>query len=230
MGKVQTMRNAIVISLLLHIVLGVVTMRIIRFRQVRFVPRDVYAVKLVSMEQVVKPPVQQVTPPPEETPPAPPPKVVEPPKEEELVTPVKKKKPKKKEEPKKIQPTPIEPPEIVESTEVDTVMAPAVATGDMALDVEDFPFAYYLATVKRKIAANWRVPGTTSGSIHCRVYFRIGRSGTIDSPTVETSSGNFLFDQAAQRAVIQASPLPPLPGGFGDDFLGVHFSFAYEEE
>lgn len=224
------MRSAIIISLVLHIVLGVVTLRIIRFRQVRFVPRDVYAVKLVSLEQAVKPPVQQVSPPPEETPPAPTPKVVEPPEEEELVTPVKKAKPKKKEEPKKIIPPQVEKPEIVESSEVDTTLAPAVATGDMALDVEDFPFAYYLATIKRKIAANWRVPGTTSGSLHCRVYFRIGRGGTIDSPTVETSSGNFLFDQAAQRAVIQASPLPPLPSGFGEDVLGVHFSFAYEEE
>ena len=223
------MRNAIIISLVFHILLGVATLRIIRFRHVRFVPRDVYAVKLVSLEQAVKPQVQEAAPPPVEKTPLPQPKI-EPPKEEELVTPTKKKKPKKKEEPKRIEPPPVENQEIVESSEVDTVSAPAVVTGDMALDVEDFPFAYYLATIKRKIAANWRVPGTTSGSRHCRVYFRIGRSGTIDSPSIEQTSGNFLFDQAAQRAVIQASPLPPLPGGFGDEYLGVHFSFAYEEE
>ncbi len=224
------MRNAILISLVLHIVLGAVTIRIIRFRHVQFVPRDVYAVKLVSLEEAVKPQVQETAPPPEEKPEPPPPKIEEPPKEEELVTPVKAKKPKKKEEPKKIPSTQIRKQKIVESTEVDTTTTPAIVTGDMSLDIEDFPFAYYLATIKRKIAANWRVPGTTSGSIHCRVYFRIGRSGAIDSPTVATSSGNFLFDQAAQRAVIQAGPLPPLPGGFGDDYLGVHFSFAYEEE
>jgi TonB family protein len=224
------MRKAIILSLIFHIVLGVVTMRIVRIRHVRFVPREVFAVKLVSMEQAVKPPVQEVAPPPEEKPPVPAPKIEEPPKEEELVTPVKKKKATKKEEPKKVQPPQVEKQEIVESSEVDTTTTAEVVTGDMALDVEDFPFAYYLATIKRKIAANWRVPGTTGGSLHCRVYFRIGKSGTIDSPSVETSSGNFLFDQAAQRAVIQASPLPPLPGGFGDDFLGVHFSFAYEEK
>jgi len=135
----------------------------------------------------------------------------------------------KKPEPKKIVPT-TEIKKVSDATDIDTTSAPAVTTGDLALDVEDFPFAYYLATIKRKIAANWRVPGTSSGSIHCRVYFRIARSGSIDTPVIETSSGNFLFDQAALRAVVQAHPLPPLPGGFSDDNLGVHFSFAYEEE
>jgi TonB family protein len=57
----------------------------------------------------------------------------------------------------------------------------------------------------------------------------VGRDGSIDSPEVEESSGSFLFDQAAKRAVIQASPLPPLPREFTDDYLGVHFSFAYEK-
>ena len=28
----------------------------------------------------------------------------------------------------------------------------------------------------------------------------------------------------------EIEPLPPLPGGFGDEYLGVHFSFAYEKE
>ena len=54
--------------------------------------------------------------------------------------------------------------------------------------------------------------------------------GAIQAPMVESPSGNFLFDQAALRAVTQANPLPPLPDQFEDEYLGVHFSFAYEEE
>jgi TonB family protein len=223
-------RNAIIISLCLHFVAGLVTMRIIRIRQVRFVPREVYAVRLVSLEDAT-PPKQDLTL-PKKVEPEPPLPEIEEKKEEELVPPTKKPKPQKKPEPEKkpVPSTRIEK-KLVESAEVDTTTAPDIATGDMALDVEDFPFAYYLATIKRKIAANWRVPGTAQkGAIHCRVYFTISRSGAVDAPATETSSGNFLFDQAALRAVIQASPLPPLPGGFADDYLGVHFSFAYEEE
>ncbi len=205
-------------------------MRIIRIRQVRFVPREVYAVRLVSLEEKA-PPVSQVTL-PKKVEPEPPLPQIEEKKEEELVPPTKKPKPVKKPEPEKktVPSTRIEK-SLAESADVDTTAVPDVATGDMALDVDDFPFAYYLATIKRKIAANWRVPGTAQeGAIHCRVYFTINRSGAIETPTTETSSGNFLFDQAALRAVVQASPLPPLPAGFDDDYLGVHFSFAYEEE
>ena len=234
------MRTAIVISLTIHIAIAFVAMRLVRISQVRFVPREVYAVRLVSLEEAAKPrgggmeapgqAVQQIAPPPQA-----PPKKVEEPKPQELVAPTKKAKTEKKGKPTKTVP----------STQIDDEPSSEpgpgpggsgpggsgpVTTGDMALDVADFPFAYYLSTVKRKIAANWQVPGTSRESINCRVYFRITRSGAIDSPAVETSSGNFLFDQAALRAVIQASPLPPMPGGFSDEYLGVHFSFAYEEE
>jgi TonB family protein len=226
------MKNALIISLGFHIALGLVTMRLVRIHQVRFVPREVYAVKLVSVEEATKPQKKPLTPPKEEKPEEIPPKIEEE-KREELVEPTKKKTPKKKpEEKKKIMPsTTIEKKKLAESAEVDTTVVPDVATGDIALDVDDFPFAYYLATIKRKIAANWKVPGTSSsGSVYCRVYFRIDKSGAIETPVTETSSGNFLFDQAAVRAVLQSHPLPPLPGGFNDDYLGVHFSFAYEEE
>ncbi len=170
--------------------------------------------------------------PPQATPhvaPQEPAKKIEEPKPQELVTPTKKAKTEKKGKPTKTAPSSqIDEP----SSEPGPEQAGSgpVTTGDMALDVDDFPFAYYLTTVKRKIAANWQVPGTSRESINCRVYFRVTRSGSIDSPAVETSSGNFLFDQAALRAVVQASPLPPMPGGFADEYLGVHFSFAYEEE
>ncbi len=226
------MRRALIISLAIHIAVGIISARVVRFRHVRFVPREVYAVRLVSLEEATKPKPKEVAPPLEEKPEEVPPKIEEP-KPEELVPPTKPKPPKKKEEPRKktVPSTRIEKRRDLETTEADTTAAPAVTTGDIALDTADFPFAYYLVTIKRKIAANWRVPGASpDGLIFCRVYFRISSSGSVESPGIETSSGNFLFDQSALRAVIQAGPLPPLPGGFSDDYLGVHFSFAYEQE
>jgi len=232
------MRAAIVISLAVHVAVGFLGLRLVRISQVRFVPREVYAVRLVSLQEAGGgPQKEEMKAPPKESPkepPAPP----EEKKPDEMVAPAaKQSKAKPKEAAIKTVPSTRFEKHTVPSTETGgggeggqgTGTGP-VTTGDMALDVADFPFAYYLATVKRKIATNWQVPGTGGTSIFCRVYFRITKSGDIDSPAVESSSGNFMFDQAALRAVVEANPLPPLPGGFGDSYLGVHFSFAYEEE
>ncbi|MBP2680243.1 MAG: tonB [Candidatus Krumholzibacteriota bacterium] len=232
------MRNAFIISLAAHLILGFTALRLVRISQVRFVPREVYAVRLVSLQEGGGERPEEMKAPAKETPqpPAPQPEEKKP---DELVAPQKQPKPQKKEAAGKTVP----------STRVDERTGPTsqggpgqgagqrtgagtgnVTTGDVSLDAADFPFAYYIATVRRKIASNWQVPGGSSEAVHCRVYFRITRSGAIDGASVETSSGSFLFDQGALRAVIQADPLPPLPGGFPDAYLGVHFSFAYEEE
>lgn len=198
----------------------------------RFIPREVYTVSLVTPAAAnkpqPKPAVQKVEP--EPTPPKPEPAEE---KHEEMPAPPERPKPKppKKQVKKAVPSTDIKktlPRETPAATPDDDVEP--VATGDIALDGQDFPFAYYLATMKRKIAAYWEVPGSGVETQFCRVYFRVASNGSIVSPSVETSSGNFLFDQAALRAVVQASPLPPLPDGFTDDYLGVHFSFAYERE
>lgn len=227
------MRNAFIISLAAHIILGFTALRLVHISQVRFVPREVYAVRLVSLQEG-GPQKEEMKAPAKETPQAPAPKVEEK-KPDELVTPEKKSKPQKKGDTEKTIPsTRVEKPSVAQGGEGgegrEGQGTGPVTTGDVSLDAADFPFAYYIATVRRKIATNWQVPGGSGEAIHCRVYFRVARSGSIDGASVESSSGNFLFDQAALRAVVQANPLPPLPGGFPDSYLGVHFSFAYEEE
>ncbi len=225
------MRSALLASLVFHFAVGFISLQIVKFRHVRFVPRRMYTVQIIPA-RFDRPPVEQPEPPPMEQPPA---EVVPPPKEEsdEMEPPPEKpkKKPKKKKEPEPPQKViPTTELQRVDQQEVPPDQAEQPATGDVALDADDFPFAYYIATMKRKIAAYWRVPGASGRtSLYCRVYFRVTRNGTIESPFVEESSGSFLFDQAAERAVFQASPLPPLPKAFKDDYLGVHFSFAYEK-
>lgn len=219
------MRTALLISLAAHLIVGLASLEIVRFRRVQFVPRQVYTVQIIPGE--LERPKQQQKPPME---PPPPEKVTPPPKEEEMKPPPEK--------PKKEKPKPKPEKKVVPTTQLERIDDPnrqadqeaPPATGDLALDVEDFPFAYYIAAMKRKIAAYWRVPGASgTTSLYCRVYFRVGKSGAIESPSVEESSGSFLFDQAALRAVVQSSPLPPLPREFTDNYLGVHFSFAYEK-
>ncbi|MGH7729660.1 MAG: TonB C-terminal domain-containing protein [Candidatus Eiseniibacteriota bacterium] len=119
--------------------------------------------------------------------------------------------------------------------EVATLPSAAVGSaglkGDLALDVRDFAFTYYLLLVRNKIAANWEPPaGLATGGRRVRavVYFRIGRDGEVTGVTMETASGLEFFDRSALRAVMLSNPMPHLPFGFGGGDLGVHFGFDWE--
>jgi TonB family protein len=94
----------------------------------------------------------------------------------------------------------------------------------------DFRFAYYLAALRNKIGAVWVPPqGLDAGGRPVRtvLYFRIQRNGQVSLAQVESSSGFAFFDQTALRALLASTPLPPLPAGYTDDYLGVHFGFEF---
>jgi TonB family protein len=202
------MRSALIISLGLHVLVSLIAFQWVSFREVKYVPRQVYNVTLVTPEVQAEPVRQQeVTPPapqpePEEAEPEPEPEEEMPPPPDEP-----KSKPKPKPKPKKTVPT----------TEIEKTK-PAETDA-------------YINRIRRKIAASWRVPEGSQGQERfCRVYFRVHRDGSVSDVSVEDSSGLFLFDQSAERAVVLASPMPPLPREFKDAYLGVHFSFAYREK
>jgi len=110
-------------------------------------------------------------------------------------------------------------------------MLPAAAIGagmSGSLSAEgDFEFAYYLQQVRVRVGGNWTTPaGATSGQ-RAEVYFRIARDGAVREVRLTRSSGNPWFDQAATRAVTIASPLAPLPMGYGAGVLGITYAFEY---
>lgn len=92
----------------------------------------------------------------------------------------------------------------------------------ITLEGRPFEFPWYLEEIYRKVARNWRPPSAT---LKVTIHFRIDKSGRIEDIEVERSSGNFLFDQAALRAVQAAHPMPPLPREYSGDWLGVYFDF-----
>ena len=96
----------------------------------------------------------------------------------------------------------------------------------------DFRWAYYLAAIRNKIGAHWVPPpglDAQGRQIQATLYFRIGKDGQISVARIETTSGMAYFDQTAMRALLAATPLPPLPAGFTDNYLGVHFGFEYQQ-
>ena len=97
-------------------------------------------------------------------------------------------------------------------------------TGVTALEGGDFPYTLYLERMRTLIGSRWVRPALTIPRTTV-VYFRIQRDGSIVSPDHSVKSGDGLFDRAALRAVVEASPLPPLPPGYSGSYLGVHLTF-----
>jgi TonB family protein len=97
--------------------------------------------------------------------------------------------------------------------------------GALTLNAADFPFAWYLRQVQGKISKEWE--GQARDGAQPQVVFEIGRDGKIAGLKVEKSSGNPLYDQAALRAITDATPFPPLPEEFKETFLRVHLGFTY---
>jgi TonB family protein len=84
----------------------------------------------------------------------------------------------------------------------------------------DFKFQYYIDRVRDKIGQNWRPPPDAKDA-KARVIFTINRSGWIEEVTLDDghSNGNFVFTQAAVRAIRASNPFPPLPEDFARQSL-----------
>ena len=103
-------------------------------------------------------------------------------------------------------------------------------SSELQLDIENFEFSYYLVAVRNKVSSGWNPPSgltTTTGAVRTVIFFRIERNGELSDVKIESPSGVAFFDQSALRAVLRAEPFPPLPRGFAEKSLGIHFGFEY---
>jgi colicin import membrane protein len=100
--------------------------------------------------------------------------------------------------------------------------------GAMTLHASDFPFAYYLRSVQTKVTDRWSgkaLPGQQPVAV-----FDINRDGQVIRLAIEKSSGNSYYDQAALRAITDATPFPPLPAEYTGPTLRVHLGFNFSAE
>jgi TonB family protein len=95
----------------------------------------------------------------------------------------------------------------------------------MTLEVTDFPFAWYLAAVQRKITERWE-----SRALQGRqpvVVFEIARDGRVSNVAVKQSSGNTYYDRAAMGAITDAAPFPRLPDEWPRASLVIQMGFNF---
>jgi protein TonB len=81
-------------------------------------------------------------------------------------------------------------------------------------------FGYYEQLIRERLARNWKtdeLDPRLQSAPPVTVSFQILRDGSVRNARIVTSSGNFLLDQSALRAVLASSPFPPLPAGFERD-------------
>jgi len=96
--------------------------------------------------------------------------------------------------------------------------------GGLKFDQPGFNYPYYYERVKIAIETNWFKPATSIPTSPV-VHFVIQKDGTITDPVLVTSSGLTYVDRAAMRAVLAASPLPPLPSDFSSSQIGLSVLF-----
>ena len=121
--------------------------------------------------------------------------------------------------PPKPKPIPVAPQPAAAAPEI-----PIGGAAVTALEGGDFPYTIYIDRMKTLIGTRWFRPQSAAGPT-TTVYFVIDRDGSIRDAKTETASGNGTFDRAALRAVLESSPLPPLPFGYNGTYLGVHLTF-----
>jgi len=98
------------------------------------------------------------------------------------------------------------------------------------IGLSNFPYTYYLQAIHAKISSNWvtaLIRSGTSGGVATEVSFKIYRNGRISEPEIRTPSGNQTMDLSAIRAIRNASPFPPLPRDYEDEYLIVRLFFEH---
>ena len=96
-------------------------------------------------------------------------------------------------------------------------------------DFSNFPYPWYITQVREALWNSWTEKMPSGGLLKCTVKFDIPRGGAVKDISVERSSGNRLFDHAAEASVENAGPFPHLPDDFYEDTLTVHVEFKTKE-
>jgi TonB family protein len=98
------------------------------------------------------------------------------------------------------------------------------------IGLSSFPYTYYLQQIHARISNNWftsRITTGVTGDYFTTIKFRIFRDGDISEPEILESSQIRSLDLSALRAVRSASPFPPLPQDYEDDYLVIRLIFEH---
>jgi TonB family protein len=108
-----------------------------------------------------------------------------------------------------------------------------VDVGPLSFDTEWYDWGAYAAEMLRRIKYHWMIPEIAQFGVPgvVRVRFYIERDGHVTGVEILSQSGHPSMDFAARDAILNASPLPPLPADLtGVDKEGVTIGFYYNSK
>ena len=100
----------------------------------------------------------------------------------------------------------------------------------ITLDTEDLQYTSYLRGLKQRIEEGWEYPDIArrdgiQGQLLMR--FTIAKSGKVEDVQVLKSSGYPMLDNAARKALFDASPFNPLPDSWKKEAFTITGNFVY---
>ncbi len=110
--------------------------------------------------------------------------------------------------------------------------AAGTAGGVESMTLGGLELGWYGAAVTAALARGWLRPVLegVGRDLVAVVAFDIRRDGSIENARVVESSGVPSLDRSALRAVLEASPLPPVPAAWNQQLLPAQFRFVWRPE
>lgn len=90
-------------------------------------------------------------------------------------------------------------------------------------------FGAYVDLMRAQISRHWSTAGLAGDTHRVQIVFTIMKDGTVKDAKIGQPSGNYTLDSASLRAVLEASPLPPLPQGYEKDSAPVELWFQVRQ-
>lgn len=91
-------------------------------------------------------------------------------------------------------------------------------------------YGWYAQQIFDRVGQKWnRADVTSRPHAQTIVHFMLLRDGTIQDLKLVQPSGSYTLDTSAQRAVLDAVPLPPLPRGITKNSIPVDLTFELQQ-
>jgi protein TonB len=91
-------------------------------------------------------------------------------------------------------------------------------------------FGWYAQQIFDRVGQKWnRADVNSRPRARATVRFQLQRDGSVQDVKLIQPSGSFTLDTSAQRAVLDAAPLPPFPRGFPYNSVNVDLNFELQK-